>query len=300
MTFEGLERFVQLVRCSNYSLAADELYISQSTLSRQIMSIEQELGCKLIAHVGRKISLTESGMFFYDYACHALKQYAEIRTKISEIEMNAPERIRIGYTTEGHRKLLRTVLVGNFDDYHTYIFSKDNTEKLIENLMNGNKDCFICHRIVVDSLKEQINVRKIETGRLVLCVSERNQLSKLDVIKATELTKLNAMVRISFVRSLTAEGYDFFNAFLERYHVCPAKTIEMDDFESYLLNVEMTNGFCMGSALEPKYQGYHDILIDEDVPEMDLVFVSRKEEEGTRLYQLERLYYLLLSATNKT
>lgn len=100
MTFEGLERFVQLVRCLNYSLAAEELYISQSTLSRQIMSMEQELGCKLIAHVGRRILLTESGAAFYDYAIHALKQYAEIRTKISGIEMDASERIRIGYTTE--------------------------------------------------------------------------------------------------------------------------------------------------------------------------------------------------------
>lgn len=166
--------------------------------------------------------------------------------------------------------------------------------------MNKNIDCFICHRIVIDSLKEQVNVRKIETGRLVLCVSERNQLNKLDVIKGAELTKLNTMVRISFARSLTPEGYDFFNDFLEKYHVRPVKTIELDDFESYLLNIETTNGFCMGSVLEPGYQGYHDILIDEDIPEMDLVFVSRKEAESTYLYQLERLYYLILSATNNT
>lgn len=39
------------------------LHITQPTLSRQIMELEEELGCKLLIRGNRKISLTEDGMF---------------------------------------------------------------------------------------------------------------------------------------------------------------------------------------------------------------------------------------------
>lgn len=47
------------------SRAADELWISQSALSKAISNLEDELGFKLFNRVGRGISLNDSGRVFY-------------------------------------------------------------------------------------------------------------------------------------------------------------------------------------------------------------------------------------------
>jgi len=60
--------FLKLVEIGNFSAAADELYISQSSLSKHIQSLEKVLGVKLINRNLRKISLTKGGELFLPYA----------------------------------------------------------------------------------------------------------------------------------------------------------------------------------------------------------------------------------------
>lgn len=44
MTIEQLQYFMAIVKYKNFSTAAEECYISQSSLSKQIKALEQELG----------------------------------------------------------------------------------------------------------------------------------------------------------------------------------------------------------------------------------------------------------------
>lgn len=44
MTIEQLQYFMAIVKHRNFSIAAEECYISQSSLSKQIKALEQELG----------------------------------------------------------------------------------------------------------------------------------------------------------------------------------------------------------------------------------------------------------------
>jgi DNA-binding transcriptional LysR family regulator len=60
--------FLKIVECGNYSEAADELYISQSVLSKHIQAIEKTLGVELFNRSTRKITLTKAGKIFLPYA----------------------------------------------------------------------------------------------------------------------------------------------------------------------------------------------------------------------------------------
>ena len=65
MELRVLRYFLAVAREENITEAAERLYITQPTLSRQLMDLEEELGVKLF-HRGRrsrKITLTEAGMF---------------------------------------------------------------------------------------------------------------------------------------------------------------------------------------------------------------------------------------------
>ena len=67
MALEGWDWFIKLAENENFTKAADELQISQQTLSARLVSLERNLGAKLVVR-GTPISLTSAGKVFLLYA----------------------------------------------------------------------------------------------------------------------------------------------------------------------------------------------------------------------------------------
>ncbi|MGL5437936.1 MAG: LysR family transcriptional regulator [Lachnospiraceae bacterium] len=65
MNIEALKYFQYIAKYKNITQAAKHLYISQSTLSRHIMSLENELGVKLFERNNKMVTLTEAGKMLY-------------------------------------------------------------------------------------------------------------------------------------------------------------------------------------------------------------------------------------------
>lgn len=65
MNFRQLDCFINAAECKSFSAAGKRLYLSQSTISQQIISLENELGCRLFARKGNAVSLTPAGEYFY-------------------------------------------------------------------------------------------------------------------------------------------------------------------------------------------------------------------------------------------
>lgn len=61
MELKQLEYFLRVAETGNFSIAAEELYISQSSLSKHMIALEKELGCALFDRSKRKIALTPAG-----------------------------------------------------------------------------------------------------------------------------------------------------------------------------------------------------------------------------------------------
>ena len=62
MELRVLRYFLAVAREENISAAADYLHLTQPTLSRQLMDLEEELGKKLFMRGNRKITRTEDGV----------------------------------------------------------------------------------------------------------------------------------------------------------------------------------------------------------------------------------------------
>lgn len=65
MELRVLRYFIEVAREQNITAAAEKLYVTQSTLSKQLMDLEKELGKKLLVRGKRKTTLTEDGMFLF-------------------------------------------------------------------------------------------------------------------------------------------------------------------------------------------------------------------------------------------
>ena len=109
MELRQLKYFIRVAECLNFSEAAKESCISQSTLSQQIKQLEQELGSELFLRNSRTVALTEAGVELLPYA----------RTTIKDADA-CIERIRD----------LKDILTGTMNIGVTYSFSPILTETI--------------------------------------------------------------------------------------------------------------------------------------------------------------------------
>ncbi|MCD8015394.1 MAG: LysR family transcriptional regulator [Lachnospiraceae bacterium] len=77
MDLEYVKEFVCLAKIQNFMEAADNLYISQSSLSKHIQTIEAELGVQLFDRASRRVYLNEAGKTFLTYANRLVDTYEE-------------------------------------------------------------------------------------------------------------------------------------------------------------------------------------------------------------------------------
>ena len=67
MTLNQLTYFQKIAELEHFSRAAEELNISQPSLSRSIDTLEQELGLPLFEKQGRNVILTKYGRIFLEH-----------------------------------------------------------------------------------------------------------------------------------------------------------------------------------------------------------------------------------------
>src|SRR5947209_490472 len=74
MELRQLHYLTRIARVGGFRRAADELDLSQATLSEQIKLLEQELGVRLFERGGRNLALTEAGRVLLERAERVLEE----------------------------------------------------------------------------------------------------------------------------------------------------------------------------------------------------------------------------------
>lgn len=96
MNINQLKYFLAIVKTGSFSNAADDMYISQSSMSKQIKALETELGVDLFKREHSKVYLTEIGSEFAQYAQTAVKQHNDILLTLDEFATRKSNTIRFG------------------------------------------------------------------------------------------------------------------------------------------------------------------------------------------------------------
>lgn len=96
MELNYLKEFTVLAEVGNYLEASDQLFISQSSLSRHIKSMEEELGATLFDRSTRKISLSEFGRIFLPYAQQMVRLQQDYQTELFNYKRNIQGTLSIG------------------------------------------------------------------------------------------------------------------------------------------------------------------------------------------------------------
>ncbi len=96
MEIHQLEYVLAVEKYLNFSLAADEICVSQPTLSHQIKKLEAELGVELFIRTTRSVQLTPAGQEFMLYAKRILSEIQKARNAMYEHTNLLKGNIKVG------------------------------------------------------------------------------------------------------------------------------------------------------------------------------------------------------------
>ncbi|HDZ18029.1 MAG TPA: LysR family transcriptional regulator [archaeon] len=142
MQIEYLRNFIKLTQFKSFSKLAQELPISQSTLSHQISQIEKDFGGKLIDRSTKKFELTKAGEIFLKHAESIINIYDNSKREISEIFQQKIEDIIISASTIPGSHVLPKY-IAEFRNKNPSVNFKiliNNSQKSIENIKKGSAD----------------------------------------------------------------------------------------------------------------------------------------------------------------
>jgi len=105
-----LRAFVTLARTESFTLAAKELYLSQSAVSHSMKALEQDVGCRLLDRMGKKVLLTQAGEQLLHHAQKILSEMGEARASLQQLGKWGRARLRIGASPTACQYILPAVL----------------------------------------------------------------------------------------------------------------------------------------------------------------------------------------------
>ena len=283
MEIRQTQYFLSVVDTGSFSAAADEHYISQSSLSKVIIALEKELGVSLFDRSKRKVFLTPAGEAFLE---HARKLNAAYKAMVVEMD---------GYKTSLDSFSIATIpvltqygittLLAQFRDLHPNIrFSLDEIDGL--NILPALDErrfdlAFTRHNFLNHDRYASLEICK---DKLLVVVSKNNHHANRTSISLKELSGDNFIVfdRVTDLHKLIMDE-------------CRKAGFEPTIFYSSHRKMSVFGlvGTNIGLALMPvkvyEYYQYPDvraILLDEDIVcNIVLVYLkNRKIPEAGRIF----------------
>lgn len=99
MNSQQIKSFLSVALCRNFTLAAEQLYLSQSVVSYHIRSLEKEIGFSLFDRNTHGVALTAAGMVFYKAMAGIETQYEDALGKARQIARGVPDKLNICFGT---------------------------------------------------------------------------------------------------------------------------------------------------------------------------------------------------------
>lgn len=177
MTFLQLEIFIAVMENDTFFDAAEQLNISQSSLSKQIMSLEKELGVTLLDRSRRSAAPTRAGLLFYEDAVRLMDCYEQMLGHMKPYGDALAGCIRLGTLPILSQYKITPVLQKFCKAYPGIRMQIDEVEDepLIYGLKHGTYDLIIARDTLLreDAFKSY----PLATDRLVALVSSHHPLA---------------------------------------------------------------------------------------------------------------------------
>ena len=246
MELRQLKYFVRAAERSNFTQAADELYITQSTLSHQIKELENSLNTLLFDRIGKRVKLTEAGEIMLHYARKTIRQAEEGQQALLDLNNKKTGRLIIG-ATYGLTELLiqsLTQFSEQFPDIEIQIIFA-STDDLLHKMHHYEIDCMLSF-LPASHKDHLLEIIKLFSATLSLIVHESHPWSALRKVSLQKVSALSVV--------LPSPSYsirNFLDDVLNKNNIILKVRMEINDIHSLLklTNTKQWNTILMNSSL---------------------------------------------------
>jgi len=166
-SLERIQTFVKVVEANSYAAVAEQVNKSRAAISKQISSLEQELGIKLIERTTRRLSLTEDGALYYAQCKRLLEITHEMEGLVSSMRKEPTGTLHLCCGRYFGEQLVVPHL-GEFLEAYPKVRINLRLEERIPDFVKENIDLLI--GVSMPGPSESVR-RKISKTRYVFCAS---------------------------------------------------------------------------------------------------------------------------------
>ena len=174
-------RIIKAIASENsFTRAAEILFISQPSLSKQVKLLENRLGILLINRESNKISLTEAGKLFLQYSERVLALCEESCRALNDLKNGDRGSLTVGASQTIGTYLMPRVLA-LFAQHYPQINLKvqvDSTRFIAKNVVNRDIDIAVVGGDVPDDLKKYLKIESFVEDKLKLIIPKSHPFAK--------------------------------------------------------------------------------------------------------------------------
>ena len=184
MNTHKLKTFCTVVEHDSFSKASEKLFCSQPAISKQIRSLENELGYPLFKREGKKISLNDNGKIVYEYSQKILKDISDMKYHLMEINLSDITSEQVLLSQPG--SAIRNFIENQLATHGIYLKNKANLyniEGIKQSLLNGHGISIVPKKSVSTELKynllKEIPIEDFKlTRKLFIAYKENKKFTK--------------------------------------------------------------------------------------------------------------------------
>lgn len=244
MTLNQLYYFQTVARYENYRKAAEDLYISQPSLSRSIAALENELGVLLFEKNGRGVHLTKSGKLFLEHANKIITECEIARNKMKELSVDGG-RIDIGYVFPLASRYIphnvRNFLNREENKNVTFNFYQNHTSAIAGKVQSGELD--VGFGGYTD--RDDFEFFPVLSDEIVLITPKEHELAARE---AVSLQEINHYPVIGYAQESWLGNYT--NQLYKRFSLYPNIVVECPDEHSIVAMVSEDFGIALVPNIE--------------------------------------------------
>lgn len=143
-TLRQLQLLEAIVRLGSFTRAAEEMFLTQPTVSMQIKKLNETVGMPLFMHVGRNVEPTDAGREVYAACRTILRTLTDLEIKLADLKGLKSGRFRLGVITTA--KYFAPEILGAFCNQFPGIdvsLKVTNRTRIIERMEDNDDDLYI-------------------------------------------------------------------------------------------------------------------------------------------------------------
>ena len=174
-----IEYFLAVAKNLSFTKTADEFYVTQPAVSKQISFLEKELGVALFDRTNKATKLTEAGVLFEKHFIEQKKALNRTLEAAMALNQTRTGKVRIGclegWNISGFFPELLQLFSKNYPNVEIFLETY-SVKGLIQALKQNNVDVILTLGVTLNDV-EGINVRKLANIPKILLFSSRHKLA---------------------------------------------------------------------------------------------------------------------------